>query len=74
LNYYMKLHHAYYSFIITDHELVAIRRLDKDGNLELLTPISWTVKGTASKPRLTVLLGIWYLGMLAANNQVWYLY
>ncbi|PWY68868.1 hypothetical protein BO83DRAFT_390659 [Aspergillus eucalypticola CBS 122712] len=74
VNYYMKLHHARYGFIITDRELVAIRRLDEDGNLELSTPIPWTAKGTASEPRLTVLLGVWYLGMLAANNQVWYLH
>ncbi|RAL00835.1 uncharacterized protein BO80DRAFT_455362 [Aspergillus ibericus CBS 121593] len=74
INYYMKQHHARYGYIITDRELVAIRRLDEDGNLELSTPISWIAKGTASELRLTVLLGIWYLGILAANNQVWYLH
>ncbi|PYH46588.1 uncharacterized protein BP01DRAFT_355583 [Aspergillus saccharolyticus JOP 1030-1] len=74
VNYYMRQHHARYGYIITDRELVAIRRLDEDGNLELSTSIPWTAKGTASEPRLTVLLGMWYLGMLAADNQFWYLH
>lgn len=69
----MKQHHARYSFILTDCELVAIQRLDRNGNLELLASIPWTTKGTASQPRLTVLLGLRYLGMLAANDQGWFL-
>ncbi|KAE8151286.1 hypothetical protein BDV25DRAFT_128890 [Aspergillus avenaceus] len=73
VNFYMMQHHARYGFIITDRELVAVRRLDRNGNLELSASISWTMKGTASQPRLTVLLAIWYLGMLTANNQGWYL-
>ncbi|KAL3472468.1 hypothetical protein BJX99DRAFT_235404 [Aspergillus californicus] len=71
VNFYMKQHHARYGFILTDCELVAIRRLDGNGNLELSGSIPWTEGGTASQPRLTVLLGMWYLGMLAANNQDW---
>lgn len=73
VNFYMKQHHARYSFILTDRELVAIRRLDRNGNLELSASIPCTTKGTASQPRLTVLLGLWYLGMLAANDQGWFL-
>lgn len=73
VNFYMKQHHARYSFILTDRELVAIRRLDRNGNLELSASIPWTTKGTASQPRLTVSLGLWYLGMLAANDQGWFL-
>ena len=73
VNFYMKQHHARYSFILTDRELVAIRRLDRNGNLELSASIPWTTQGTASQPRLTVLLGLWYLGMLAANDQGWFL-
>ncbi|KAB8263533.1 hypothetical protein BDV32DRAFT_118826 [Aspergillus pseudonomiae] len=74
VNFYMKQHHARYGFIITDRELVAIRRLDRNGNLELSASIPWTTKGTTSQTRLTALLAIWYLGILAANNQDWYLH
>ncbi|RAL14803.1 uncharacterized protein BO97DRAFT_403856 [Aspergillus homomorphus CBS 101889] len=71
VNFYMNQHHARYGFILTDCELVAIRRLDRDGSLELADSIPWSARGSASQPRLTVLLGIWYLGMLAANDQDW---
>lgn len=71
VNFYMKQHHARYGFIITDRELVAIRRLDMNGNLDLSASIPWTSKGTAQNPQLTVSLGLWYLGMLAANDQEW---
>lgn len=73
INFYMLQHHARYGFILTDAELVAVRRLDRNGNLELSASIPWTTTGTAAQPRLTVLLGIWYLGMLASNNQDWFL-
>ncbi|KAL1845564.1 hypothetical protein Plec18170_009699 [Paecilomyces lecythidis] len=73
VNFYMRQHHARYGFILTDAELVAVRRLDRNGNLELSASIPWTTTGTASQPRLTVLLGLWYLGMLAANDQDWFL-
>ncbi|QKX55691.1 uncharacterized protein TRUGW13939_02788 [Talaromyces rugulosus] len=68
VNWYMNQHHARYGFIITDRELVAIRRLDSNGNLELSASIPWDANGTAAQPQLTVLLGLWYLGMLAAND------
>ncbi|KAE8353788.1 hypothetical protein BDV28DRAFT_99781 [Aspergillus coremiiformis] len=73
INFYMKQHHARYGFVITDRELVAIRRLDRNGNLELSASIPWPASGTASQPTLTMLLAIWYLGMLAADDQDWYL-
>ena len=38
INHYMKQHGFRYSFILTDNELVMIRRLDGNGNLELLAP------------------------------------
>ena len=71
VNFYMKQHHARYGFILTDRELVAIRRLDRNGNLDLSDSIPWASSGTAQNPQLTVLLGLWYLGMLAANDQQW---
>ncbi|KAJ9226839.1 hypothetical protein DTO027B5_2055 [Paecilomyces variotii] len=73
VNFYMKQHHARYSFILTDAELVAIRRLDRNGNLELSPSIPWTTKGTDEGPQLTVLLGLWYLGILASRDQDWFL-
>jgi len=76
VNFYMKQHHARYGYILTDRELVAIRRRDRDGNLDLSRAIPWDSRGTAQQPRLTVLLALWYLGMLAGNNggpTGWYL-
>jgi hypothetical protein len=68
VNHYMKLHHARYGFIITDLELVAIRRLDNNGNLELSAPIPMRTQGNANHPSLTPLLALWYLGMLASGD------
>lgn len=65
VNFYMKQDSARYGFILTDTELVALRRLPKDGHIEVATAISWTTQGNG---QLTVLLGLWYLGMLAAGN------
>lgn len=49
---------ARYGFVITDLELVAIRRRDGDGRLELSDPIGWESYGNAAQPQLTVLLGL----------------
>lgn len=68
----MKQHHARYSFILTDSELVAVRRLDRNGNLELSNSVPWTATGTVERPSMTVLLGLWYLSMLAAHEQYWF--
>lgn len=65
VNWYMNQHNARYGFLLTNRELVAIRRLDENGNL----PIPYTRGGTAEHSELTVLLALWYLGMLAANDQ-----
>jgi hypothetical protein len=76
VNYYMKQHHARYGYLLTDQELVAIRRRDRAGNLDLSLRIPWSRQGTAQQPQLTVLLALWYLGMLAATNgglTGWYL-
>lgn len=71
VNFYMRQNGARYGFVLTDRELVAVRRLDSNGHLELSESIPWTASGTSDQPRLTVLLGLWYLGMLAANDQYW---
>lgn len=69
VNWYMKQHHSRYGFLLTDQELVVLRRLDSHGNLELAPPIPFTAGGTVAQPRMTVLLALWYLGMLAAQDQ-----
>ncbi|KAH8801717.1 hypothetical protein F5884DRAFT_525165 [Xylogone sp. PMI_703] len=71
VNWYMRQHSTRYGFILTDRELVAIRRLDNNGRLELSEPIPWTTRGTSQQPQLTVLLALWYLGMLASENPGW---
>ncbi|KAK2755868.1 hypothetical protein FQN54_005664 [Arachnomyces sp. PD_36] len=68
VNWYMKQHNSRYGFVITDLEMVAIRRLDNNGRLELSAAIPWEVGG-GQQPRLTVMLALWYLGMLAAQDQ-----
>ncbi|KAJ9322391.1 hypothetical protein DTO027B5_128 [Paecilomyces variotii] len=69
VNWYMKQHRSRYGFILTDCELVVFRRLDNNGNLQLARPISFTQYGNSQNPRMTVLLALWYLGMLAAQDQ-----
>lgn len=68
VNWYMRQQNSRYGFVVTDLEMVAIRRLDDNGRLELSTPIPWGTAGGA-QPHLTILLALWYLGMLAAQNQ-----
>ncbi|CRL23858.1 unnamed protein product [Penicillium camemberti] len=69
VNWYMKQHHSRYGFLMTERELLVFRRLDDNGNLELAAPIPFTSGGNATQPQLTVLLALWYLGMLAATDQ-----
>ncbi|ODH12710.1 hypothetical protein ACO22_07992 [Paracoccidioides brasiliensis] len=69
VNFYMNQHNSRYGFLVTNQELVAIRKLVENGNLELAQPILWTTGGTATQPRLTVMLALWYIGMLASHDQ-----
>ncbi|KKZ68117.1 hypothetical protein EMCG_06227 [[Emmonsia] crescens] len=68
INYYMKQNNTQYGFILTDTELILIKWLDGNGRLQLTQPIQWETKGPE---RLTILLGLWYLGMLSAANNDW---
>lgn len=68
VNFYMKQHNARYGFVLTDTELVPIKRLDANGNLLVARAIPWE---TAGPGRLTILLGLWYLGMLSAADHDW---
>lgn len=60
--FYMRQQKSRYGYILTDAEFVAIR-------LELSTPRFWDTCGTVAKPRLTLLTAMWYLGMLAAQDE-----
>ncbi|PGG98575.1 hypothetical protein AJ79_08828 [Helicocarpus griseus UAMH5409] len=62
VNSYMKQHHARYSFVLTVLELVAVRRLDRDGNLQLSDSIPWTASGTTSQPPADRFTGDMVLG------------
>src|SRR5271155_1504793 len=63
--WYMRQNNSRYAFILTDVELVAIKRLAVgSGNLEVSAPIPWQAGGTANQPRPTGLLGLLFLGIL----------
>ncbi|EGE79241.2 hypothetical protein BDDG_02179 [Blastomyces dermatitidis ATCC 18188] len=68
VNFYMKQHNARYGFVLTDTELVPIKRLDGNGNLLVAQPILWEARGQG---RLTILLGLWFLGMLGVADDDW---
>ncbi|PYH96487.1 hypothetical protein BO71DRAFT_482072 [Aspergillus ellipticus CBS 707.79] len=68
VNFYMGQHKARHGFVLTNTELVAIKRIDTNGRLAVSSAIPWTAGGPG---QLTVLMGIWYLGMLAAEGTNW---
>ena len=70
VNFYMRQHNARYGYILTDTELVAVRRLEGNGRLAVSAAVPWTRGGVRE---LSVLLALWYLGMLAAEVTSWIL-
>jgi hypothetical protein len=58
VNFYMKQHEARYGFVLTDRELVAIRRVDGREKIELSAPVYWDTRGTADQPRLTIMTAL----------------
>lgn len=68
VNFYMRQHNARYGFVLTDTELVPIKRLNANGDLLVAQPIPWEARG---HERLTILLGLWYLAMLSAADNDW---
>ncbi|KAL4795507.1 hypothetical protein BDV19DRAFT_166185 [Aspergillus venezuelensis] len=73
INWYMRQHKKREGFVITDRELVVLRRVDGHnkgtGHLELAAPIRLTTAGTAAQSQLTVPLALWYLGMLSSQDE-----
>lgn len=70
VNFYMRQHNARYGYILTDTELVAVKRLEGNGRLAVSAAVPWTRGGVGE---LSVLLALWYLGMLAAEDTGWIL-
>lgn len=66
VNLYMVQHNARYGYVLTDAGFVAIKRLGTNHELAVSEPIPWT-SGGIYQP--SVLLGLWYLGMLAAGED-----
>ena len=66
----MRQHNAQYGYILTDTELVAVKYLEGSGRLAVSTAVPWTRGGVGV---LSVLLALWYLGMLAAEDGSWIL-
>ncbi|KAJ2977820.1 hypothetical protein NQ176_g4158 [Zarea fungicola] len=62
---------ARYGYMLTDRELVAFRKDDTRGSVYMSQPIPWRGEPEDGTPRLTVLLGLWYLGMLASSDNGW---
>lgn len=69
VNWYMQRNDTRYGFIITDKELVPIRRVNVKGHLELAASIPWGACGQHGEDKLTVLLALWYLGTLISNGN-----
>ncbi|KAJ5719071.1 hypothetical protein N7493_007526 [Penicillium malachiteum] len=68
VNFYMDGHGARHGFVLTDAELVIVKRLDHNGRLAVSLPIPWTAGGDG---QLSIRLGLWYLGMLAGEEDNW---
>ncbi|KAL4936943.1 hypothetical protein BDV06DRAFT_216270 [Aspergillus oleicola] len=68
VNWYMGQHHARYGFVLTNNELMAVKRLDTNGRLAVSASIPWTAGGPG---QLSVALGMWYVCMLAADMADW---
>ncbi|KAJ5105670.1 hypothetical protein NUU61_003017 [Penicillium alfredii] len=70
VNRYMAQSNTRIGFILTDKELVPIRKLAEKGHVEIADSIPWDACGQGEdRPQLTVLLALWYLGMLASDDQ-----
>ncbi|ATY58298.1 hypothetical protein A9K55_002387 [Cordyceps militaris] len=69
---YQKTHSgAKYGFMLTDQELVAFRKVSQR-TLCMSERVPWGGCREPGQPeRLTVLLALWYLGMLASHDEDW---
>ena len=62
-------------FIMTEEELVAVKRTGEERNLLVARPIPLTVKGehdgSQRVPEMTVMLALWVLAMIATRDDGW---
>ncbi|XHF97526.1 hypothetical protein AWENTII_001111 [Aspergillus wentii] len=65
--FYMEENGAKYGFVLTDEELVVVRLGGRLGEMEVGESVKWGVGGSDEEPVMTVLLGLWYLGMIASE-------
>ncbi|KAE8375569.1 hypothetical protein BDV26DRAFT_299611 [Aspergillus bertholletiae] len=65
LNFYMRQNNARYGYILTNTEFAAVKRLDGRGRLAVSIGIPWVNGGEG---QMSLLLALWYIGMLAAEN------
>lgn len=68
VNFYSCQHQTRYGYVLTDTEFVAIKRLDANGRVAVAEPIPWV---SDKEDESSLLLGLWYLGMLAAEEDTW---
>ncbi|KKK21745.1 hypothetical protein ARAM_007626 [Aspergillus rambellii] len=68
VNWYMRQHGASFGWILTDEGLVAVQRGKDAGELLISEEVPWCRGGTPEMPEVTVLLGLWYVGMLSARD------
>lgn len=68
VNFYMNQHRTMYGFICTNEEFVAIKKVNRRGHLLISQPIPWAARGSMNAPVMTVLLALWYIGMLTSHN------
>ncbi|KAL4901076.1 hypothetical protein BDW74DRAFT_187918 [Aspergillus multicolor] len=78
VNWYMRQYGARYGFILSNEEFLAVKRLDADGRVAVSEPVLWSDAAAADATgtgtgtgRLSVLMGIWYVGMLAVDEDHW---
>ncbi|ATY64073.1 hypothetical protein A9K55_003768 [Cordyceps militaris] len=61
---------ARYGYVLTDKEIIAFRKEDAQHTISVAEPVQWAGPSDG-KPRMTVVLALWYLGMLASHDTDW---
>jgi hypothetical protein len=73
LQFYMRQHGARYGYILTDEELLCVRRPGPAGELELAAPVQWGAHHVPGQgqPGLTIALALVALHLLAGDPTQW---
>ncbi|KAI5309935.1 hypothetical protein KEM55_002089 [Ascosphaera atra] len=74
VNTYMKEEGTDFGFVISDSELIAVKRLSEDARgvtrLAVAEPVGWTDGSDAQMPQMSIALAVWYLAMLSVHGRV----